>query len=76
MVGQGGAGAATALMVPSCFSSPQFEGEVDFGIWSPLLYPRLLFMPGLPLHLVESPVSPCPSSPWAAGSAASSTKHL
>lgn len=31
-VGQGGAGAGTALMVPSCFSSPQLEGEVDFGI--------------------------------------------
>jgi len=83
VAGQGGAGTGTALMVPSCFSSPRLEGKVDFGIWSPLLYPRLLFTPALPLLLHWSgrkPWSPTSSTrascPQAAGSAAPSIKHL
>lgn len=50
-VGQGGA--STGLMVPSCFSSPRPEDKVDFGVWIPLLYSRLLFTPAFPLHLLS-----------------------
>lgn len=63
-MGQGGAATGTALMVPSCFSSPWFEDKVDFGIWIPLLYSGLLLIPALPLHLLsplESPVYPRPA---------------
>lgn len=83
MVGQGGAGTGTALMVPSCFSPPQLGGKVDFGIWSPLLYPRLLFTLALPSHLHWSRGESCSpmssaraSFPRAAGHAAPSTEHL
>lgn len=82
-VGQGGAGTGTGLMVPSCFSSPRLEDKVDFGIWIPLLYSRLLLTPALPLHLLWPTGKPClptsstsASSPWASGSAAPSTRHL
>lgn len=82
-VGQGGACTGTALMVPSCFSSPWLEGKVDFGIWNPLLYSRLLFTPAFLLHLHQSSVKPClpmsnvrPPSPSAALPVVPSTKQL
>lgn len=66
-------------MVPSCFSSPQLEDKVDFGIWIPLLYSRLLLTPALPCifsvhwkalfaHIQHQCILPC-------GNGESSTQH-
>lgn len=63
-VGQGGAGAGTALMVPSCFSSPRLEGKVDFGIGALSFIPDCCSPQPSPCIFTgpaESPARPCPA---------------